>query len=161
MKESCDFVEMNVPAKPEYVGVVRLSVSGIANRVGFSYDEIEDIKVAVSEACTNAVNHAYQQDDEGKMKVGFSIYDDRLEIMVIDRGKSFDFDTVRRDLGPFGKNVAVEKMSEGGLGLFLIEALMDKVEISGDSGVIVLMTKYLQKGEVGSSADTISATQRP
>lgn len=150
---------MTLPAKPEYVGVVRLTVSGIANRMGFSYDEIEDIKVAVSEACTNAVNHAYNQEDDGKMTVGFGMCEDRLEIMVVDRGKSFDLETIRGDVGPFNNDVAVDQMTEGGLGLFLIETLMDKVEISGKSGVIVLMTKYIRKDEVEPGADTISATQ--
>ncbi|HEX6923454.1 MAG TPA: ATP-binding protein, partial [Bacillales bacterium] len=63
MRETTDFTEMTVPAQPEYVGVVRLTASGVANRAGFTYDEIEDIKVAVSEACTNAVNHAYKHEE--------------------------------------------------------------------------------------------------
>lgn len=160
MKGTSEFIEMTLPAKPEYVGVVRLTASGISNRVGFSYDEIEDIKVAVSEACTNAVNHAYKQEDGGKMTVGFGICEDRLEIMVVDRGKSFDLETIRNDVGPFKNDISVDQMAEGGLGLFLIETLMDKVEINGESGVIVLMTKYIRKDEVGPGADTISATQR-
>lgn len=159
MKGTSEFIEMTLPAKPEYVGVVRLTASGISNRVGFSYDEIEDIKVAVSEACTNAVNHAYKQEDGGKMTVGFGICEDRLEIMVVDRGKSFDLETIRNDVGPFKNDISVDQMAEGGLGLFLIETLMDKVEINGESGVIVLMTKYIRKDEVGPGADTISATQ--
>ncbi|HEX7065521.1 MAG TPA: anti-sigma B factor RsbW [Bacillales bacterium] len=161
MKGTSDFTEMTVPAKPEYVGIVRLTASGVANRVGFSYDEIEDIKVAVSEACTNAVDHAYKNQEEGKVTIGFGVYEDRLEIMVVDRGKSFDFETVRNNVGPFEGDVFVEQLNEGGLGLFLIETLMDKVEISGESGVIVLMTKYIQKNGVKSGAEKIPATKRP
>jgi serine/threonine-protein kinase RsbW len=159
MKNASDFIEMTVPAEAEYVGVVRLTSSGIANRIGFSYDEIEDIKVAVSEACTNAVNHAYRQEEEGKITVGFGVYEDRLEIMVVDRGQSFDFSVIHDQVGPFSGDLPVENMSEGGLGLFLIETLMDKVEISGESGVIVLMTKYIQKDEVEPGADKISASE--
>ncbi|MCG4775201.1 ATP-binding protein, partial [Lawsonibacter sp. DFI.5.51] len=59
---------MTFPAKPEYVGVVRLVVSGIANRMGYTYDEIEDIKIAVSEACGNAVQHAYDDHQDGEVK---------------------------------------------------------------------------------------------
>ncbi|HET7615539.1 MAG TPA: anti-sigma B factor RsbW [Bacillales bacterium] len=161
MKGASDFTEMTVPAKPEYVGVVRLTASGVANRVGFTYDEIEDIKVAVSEACTNAVDHAYKNQNEGKVTIGFGVYEDRLEIMVVDRGRSFDFETVRDNVGPFEGEVFVEQLNEGGLGLFLIETLMDKVEISGESGVIVLMTKYIQKDGVKSGGEKISATKRP
>ncbi|HET7579589.1 MAG TPA: anti-sigma B factor RsbW [Bacillales bacterium] len=161
MKGTSDFTEMTVPAKAEYVGVVRLTASGVANRIGFTYDEIEDIKVAVSEACTNAVNHAYKDETEGKVTVGFGVYEDRLEIMVVDRGRSFDFEKVRDKVGPFEGEVFVEQLNEGGLGLFLIETLMDKVEISGESGVIVLMTKYIQKDGVKSGAEKIPATKKP
>lgn len=156
-----DFMEMVVPAKPEYVGVVRLTASGVANRMGYSFDDIEDIKVAVSEACTNVVNHAYQNGENGKITIGFAIYEKRLEIMVADRGQSFDVGQIRQKGKPFDKDVAIEKMNEGGLGLFLIETLMDKVEIRSDSGVVVLMTKFLQGGEVRQSADAVSSKQQP
>ena len=56
-----DYIEMKIPAKPDYLGVIRLTLSGIANRMGYTYEEIEDIKIALSEACTNAVQHAYSR----------------------------------------------------------------------------------------------------
>jgi serine/threonine-protein kinase RsbW len=83
-----DYIEMKIPAKPEYIGVIRLTLSGIANRIGYTYEEIEDIKIAVSEACTNAVQHAYSKDENGEVIVGFGIYEDKLELMVVDNGKS-------------------------------------------------------------------------
>ncbi|SEB18432.1 serine/threonine-protein kinase RsbW [Thalassobacillus cyri] len=157
--EPFDFVEVKVPAKPEYVGVVRLSTSGIANRMGFSYEDIEDLKVAISEAITNAVKHAYKETDEGEITIGFGVYSDRLEIMVADHGGSFDLSNVKKDIGPYQQNDAIEDLREGGFGLFLIDALMDKVEISSRYGVIVLMTKYLSENEVGQDGDQISTTQ--
>ena len=60
MREAFDYIEMKIPAKPEYVGVIRLTLSGIASRMGFTYDLIEDLKIAASEAITNAVQHAYK-----------------------------------------------------------------------------------------------------
>lgn len=60
MNESVDLIEMKIPAKPEYVGIIRLTLSGVASRMGYVYEEIEDLKIAVSEACTNAVQHAYK-----------------------------------------------------------------------------------------------------
>ncbi|EIT87431.1 serine-protein kinase RsbW [Fictibacillus macauensis ZFHKF-1] len=154
MNKASDFIELTLPAKADYVGVVRLTISGVANRMGFSFDEIEDIKIAVSEACTNAVNHAYKGAEEGQIRIGCGVYDNRLEIMVVDRGKSFDYDTLNQ-LGPVnGKSI--DQLNEGGLGLFLIESLMDKVEISGDEGVIVMMTKYLHRDEVEENVDRTS-----
>lgn len=145
--ESFDFIEMKFPAKSDYVGVVRLSVSGIANRMGFSYEDIEDIKVAISEAITNAVSHAY--DDEGEVTICFGIYQNRLEIMVADHGGSFNLNDIKDKIGPYRQTESIESLREGGFGLFLINALMDKVEINNDYGVIVLMTKYLIETGVG------------
>ncbi|TRM11373.1 anti-sigma B factor RsbW [Lentibacillus cibarius] len=157
--EDFDFIEMKVPAKAEYVGIVRLSISGIANRIGFTYEDIEDLKVAVSEAITNAVEHAYSEEDGGEVSIGFGVYDDRLEIMVADHGGSFDLNEVKGGIGPYEGLESIENLREGGFGLFLIDTLMDRVEINNTFGVIVLMTKYLHETEVGLDDDRISTTQ--
>lgn len=156
MNQPFDYVEMKIPAKPEFVGVIRLTLSGIANRIGFSYDEIEDLKIAVSEACTNAVQHAYHVKESGKVVVGFALYKNRLEIVVADQGQSFDFKQERKKIGPYKKNESVEYMREGGLGLYLIETLMDEVRIHQNDGVKVFMTKYLEGEKVETDAETIS-----
>lgn len=148
MKEQHDLIEMKIPAKAEYIGVIRLTVSGLASRVGFSYDDIEDLKVAVSEAATNAVNHAYSDGEEGEVALAFSIYEDRLEIVVADNGKSFDAEEARLRLGPYDGSKPIATLTEGGLGLFLIDTLMDEVQISNSAGVVVRMTKYLQRDGV-------------
>ncbi|UJL47052.1 anti-sigma B factor RsbW [Virgibacillus sp. NKC19-16] len=159
MEEKFDFIEMKVPAKAEYVGVIRLSISGVASRMGFSYEDIEDLKIAVSEAITNAVTHAYENAEEGEVTLGFGVYEDRLEVMVADYGDSFKLSEVKQDIGPYKNTESVENLREGGFGLFLINALMDKVEINNDNGVIVLMTKYLNETEVGLDDDQISTRQ--
>ncbi|MBA2176803.1 anti-sigma B factor RsbW [Halobacillus locisalis] len=159
MMESFDFVEVKVPAKAEYIGVVRLSISGIANRMGFTFEDIEDLKVAISEAITNAVKHAYKETGEGEITIGFGVYDNRLEVMVADHGGSFNLGEVKEDIGPYKQDDDIEELREGGFGLFLIDALMDKVEINSKYGVIVLMTKYLHETEVGQDGDQISTSQ--
>ncbi|MUK89709.1 anti-sigma B factor RsbW [Ornithinibacillus sp. L9] len=157
--EAFDFIEMKVPAKEEYVGVVRLSISGIANRMGFTYEDIEDLKVAISEAVTNAVTHAYEANEEGEVTIGFGIYESRLEVMVADHGGSFNLSEVKNGIGPYENNESIENLREGGFGLFLMQALMDKVEIKNDSGVIVLMTKYIDEIGVGFDDDHVSTTK--
>lgn len=156
MKQGYDYVEMKVPAKPEYIGIVRLTLSGIASRMGFLYEDIEDLKVAVSEACTNAVQHAYKDDTRGEVVIGFGLYHDRLEMMVADNGNSADLEQIRRDLGPYEEHHNVEFLREGGLGLYLIETLMDKVIIHQNQGVTVFMTKFLEREQVEADAETIS-----
>ncbi|MFC0274443.1 anti-sigma B factor RsbW [Metabacillus herbersteinensis] len=155
MKQLVDYIEMKIPAKPEYVGIIRLTLSGIASRMGYAYDEIEDLKIATSEACTNAVQHAYKKTEGGEVVVGFGLYEDRLEVMVADSGKSFNFEQTKSELGPYSASSDLDEVSEGGLGLFLMETLMDEVRVLLNSGVTVFMTKYLN-GERIDHGTTIS-----
>lgn len=146
-----DFIEMKVPAKAEYVGVVRLTISGIASRMGFTYEDIEDMKIAISEAVTNVVEHAYENEQQGELRIGFGVYENKIEMMVADRGESFNFNEVKDRIGPMtvmSEIKPVTQMREGGFGLYLINALMDKVEIDNEEGVVVLMTKYLEEDGV-------------
>lgn len=143
MEKTYDYVEMRFPAAAEYVGLVRLTLSGILNRVGASYDDIEDTKIAVSEAVTNAVKHAYKGDVKGDVLVGYVIFEDKVEVIVSDSGTSFDYERTKSELGPYQENENIDFIREGGLGLFLIESLMDEVNVKKDSGVTISMTKYI------------------
>jgi serine/threonine-protein kinase RsbW len=142
-----DLVELTIPAKAEFVGVARLLVSGVANRLQFTYNEIEDMKVAVAEACTNAVNHAYE-DNNGTISLTCKTYGDKIEICVRDSGQSFDVDCITSKMGPIEQGESVEELAEGGLGLFLIETLMDEVQIKCNNGISITMTKYKNKDGV-------------
>lgn len=157
MARSSELIEMKVPARPEYVGVVRLTVSGIANRLGYTYDDIEDIKIAIAEACTNVVNHAYPDGNEqDSMHITFAVHEDRMELIVADQGGAVDINQLSKGRGPVTKEQPVEDLKEGGLGLFLIETLMDEVEIRGESGVMIIMTKFLHRDEVEPYVNTAS-----
>lgn len=156
MNQLFDYIEIKVPAKAEFVNVIRLTLSGIASRMGFLYDDIEDLKIAVSEASTNAVQHAYKEDEQGEVIVGFGLYDNRLEVMVADNGKSFDFLSARQGIGRYDQTDSVEYLREGGLGLYLIESLMDEVRIHNKEGVTVFMIKYLEGERVEMNAKAIS-----
>ncbi|MBA9029236.1 anti-sigma B factor RsbW [Peribacillus huizhouensis] len=156
MSQAYEYIEMKIPAKPNFIGVIWLTLSGIASRMGFTYDEIEDLKIATSEACTNAVQHAYKGQDHGQVKISFGLYEDRLEVMVSDSGKSCNFDEVRQGLGPYKNEHEVEFLREGGLGLYLIETLMDEVKIHQHEGVTVFMTKFVEGERVEMDAKTLS-----
>lgn len=129
-----DVISMNVPCKPEYVGVVRLTVSSIANRIGFNIEEIEDIKVSVAEACTNAIRHSRNNEFDVKFEVGT----DRICVVVKDDGKGFQKDSLEEP------NLEDPK-EEGGLGIFIIRSLMDEVDFSSKPGrgTEMRMIKYL------------------
>ena len=125
-------VKMEVQALPENISVVRLTASGLASKMGFDLEAIEDIKVCISEACTNAIRHS----DEKIFHVEFSVFEDNINIKVYDNGKGYDVSSVPEP--DFGDP------KENGLGLFIIKTLMDEVEItSDDSGTCICMVKYI------------------
>jgi serine/threonine-protein kinase RsbW len=152
-----DYIEIRVPAKAQYVGVARLTISGLASRIGFTYDEIEDLKIASSEAITNAVQHAYREDEDGEVVVGCALYVEKIEIMVADHGKSFNFEETKKCVGPYNEEEEVKFLREGGLGLYLMETLMDEVKVHHGEGVTVFMTKYLGGERVDEDVETISS----
>ena len=126
-------IKMEISSNPEYVSVISLTTSGIANKVGFCIDDIEDLKVAISEACTNAIKHSL----DDKFIVIYSIIENGLTIEVIDNGKGYDRNSVSEP--------NINDLKEGGMGLFIIESLMDEVTVESQEGkgTSIKMTKYL------------------
>ena len=126
-------IKMEIASNPQYVSVIRLTTSGIANKIGFRLEDIEDIKVAVSEACTNAIKHSL----DNKFSVEYTIFENGLTITIIDSGKGYDVDSI--DVPN------LEEPKESGLGLFIIQSLMDELEIKSNInyGTVIKMTKYL------------------
>ncbi len=121
-------IELKLPAKDEYMNVVRLSIAGIGERMNFSVDDIEDIKVAVGEACINSIRHGYQEkaSEENLIHIRFLIHPKKLEIVIKDNGKGFDTRNVDEYLGKPGD----EKTEGVGLGVQLIKTLMGEVKYS-------------------------------
>lgn len=150
-----DVIELKIPGVPDYLGVARLTVSGVANRMGFSFEEIEDIKLAVGEACSNAVKHAYRA-AEGVIQLVCQVHPDRLVIVVSDQGKGLESEPVLDQLSPLCAGIDIEEVEEGGLGLYVIHALMDEVDIRTGHGVSVTMTKYVRRDGVAGDDRTIS-----
>lgn len=151
-----DYIEIRVPAKSQYASVIRLTVSGLAVRVGFTYDEIEDLKIATGEAVTNVVHHAYSANEEGEIVIGCALYNNKIEIMVADYGNSFNFDEIKSKIGPYNENDNIAMLREGGLGLYLMETLMDEVKLNNEGGVTVFMTKYVTGEQVVENVETIT-----
>lgn len=134
-------INLAIPAQAEYIDVVRLTLFGIANKAGFSYEDIEDMKVAVSEACSNAVLYAYDYHC-GPIKVTFELERDRISIMIKDYGnKSVDLEHLYPPASFHNK--ALSEIGPRGLGIFLMQALMDNVEIRTNFGTEVILTKRI------------------
>jgi serine/threonine-protein kinase RsbW len=127
-------VELRIPAVPEWVGVARLAAAGIASRLDFSIEDLEDLKLAVAEAC----NCCIQNGGSGDVRIACELHTDRI-IILVERA------------GALGKAIAQpptagDDADLGGLGVFLIRALMDDVTyVSDSSGTKLTLIKFLGK----------------
>ena len=145
MESKSKQVFIRIPAEAEYMDVVRLTLYGIASRVGFGYEEIEDMKVAVSEACNNAILHAYKEGEPGMIDLEFTQTADGLTIQVKDEGASFDYEEKIGRAKPL-HNKELDEVELGGLGLYLMQVLMDDLKVNSGQGTEVVLTKYLKQG---------------
>jgi serine/threonine-protein kinase RsbW len=120
---------------------------GVARRMGFSPDRVEDIRTAVAEATTNAIEHGNGSDTSRTVRIVLAPALARLEIDVRDDGRApFDQPEGRPSLE---RKLAGEQSARG-WGTFLIKSLVDEVEfISTDDGNVVRMVIRLQRDEDG------------
>lgn len=122
-----DTVSVLVPSKPEYVSVVRLTASGIASRMGFDIDDIEDIKVSISEVINRMIDKRISFDG---IKINFHLYSDLIRIDFRLSGSS------PRD---------IFESEEGNFALEIIRSLMDEVNLNWDDGASLSMIKKLER----------------
>ena len=136
-----DVVELIVPNERKYLHVVRLAVSGVASREGFSVEQIEDIKLAVGEACSNAMEHAYEAGDkDATIRVRCRVEPGQFIVEVIDGGRGFSLDDVIID-------PSAPPPTERGLGLFLVSSSVDRLDIdtAPGAGTKVTMVKRVRQ----------------
>lgn len=152
MAKACvdkDSVELKVPCKPEYVRTVRALIEDLAESVPLSPEATEEVKVAASEAVANIVRHAYRGQSEAEpILIRCSTNCGKLTVEVIDRGIGFKVPSATTVPQP-------DPSREGGLGIFLIRGLMDKVDYwsQPNLGTRIRMTK------IGWDADTLGSSQ--
>jgi len=116
-------VELKIPSELGYEKVAREAVATVAKRLGFSDDRIADIKLAVAEACTNAMTHGSPPDSLTKIVVILTADEQKLEILVKDAG--FGSPPTEVTVPDIHKMVAGEAKL-GGMGLYIIHELVDK-----------------------------------
>ena len=118
-----DNIYLNIPCKPDYISLVRLTTSAIAYNLKLNIDEIEDIKVCIGEACVNVIN----QNNKDEIAIQFEVEEDKLAIMVNDVIDNVESDT--------------EGFKEEELGLLIIKSLMDEVTFTEQG---IKMVKYIE-----------------
>jgi serine/threonine-protein kinase RsbW len=129
-------LELKLPARAENVAVVRHAFGGFAEALSVDEQTLADIKLAITEACTNVVIHAYDDDQDGSLEVDASIDRRRLTVVIRDRGRG----------------IVPRPDSPGlGLGLPLIATLAETLELGRDHAehTEVRMTFALDQNDEG------------
>jgi anti-sigma regulatory factor (Ser/Thr protein kinase) len=138
-------VVLNIPADPASLFLVRGLVERLAQRMDFPKPEADRLVLAVDEACSNIIRHAYDYMPEGRIVLTFRVDPGFLEIEVRDFGKCSDPSAFKsRDLSD---------IRPGGLGLHFIKAAMDTVEYQAPEGggMLLRMVKLRTVREDASS----------
>jgi len=142
-----EVLELEIPARPEFVALVRLVVSSVASsRRVLAEERIDDVKLAVSEACTNAIEAHSDVETDDHVVVRLFEGDDRLDVVIDDRGTGFDPES----LPEHPPVTDPERLNfERGLGIPLIRTLVDEVDFdSGADGTSVRLTVYCGRAKI-------------
>jgi serine/threonine-protein kinase RsbW len=118
-------VRLTIPARAEYITLCRLALTGIARVRTLSEELLADLKLALTEAASNSVRHAYAGAGVGVVEISYELLPDKLVIEVTDEGGGFD---------PAEFEGSADELSEGGLGIAIIRAIADVVEIGAQPG---------------------------
>jgi serine/threonine-protein kinase RsbW len=131
------------PARFESLEKISQFVVQAAREAGFDESAVYAIELAVDEACSNIIEHAYGGEGRGDIHCSYQIANNSLTIILRDKGRPFD---PNRILEPnFG--APIEELQPRGAGLFLMRKLMDEVkfEFEVDSGNVLTMVKHRGK----------------
>lgn len=135
-------LKLEVPSDPELLGVVRSVVQQLATLTGFSDEECRGITVAVDEAVTNIIRHAYQDRHDQAIGLVCQRHDDRLEFILTDSGLPVDPQRLREK--PLGE------LRGGGLGTHIIQLVIDQVHYERlPEGNRLRLIKYLKHKDAG------------
>jgi serine/threonine-protein kinase RsbW len=139
-REESHRIELKIPASSQWVRVARLAVAGVASRLPFGVNEIEDIKLALTEAVNNAIAHAPRTNaDATCISIVLETNSHGLWVSVRDEGR------VLEGLPSESKPRENGGLPDGGMGLVLIRSLMDEVEhqSGADADTVVRMFKRI------------------
>ncbi|QQS37349.1 MAG: ATP-binding protein [Ignavibacteriales bacterium] len=133
--------ELVVKSKTDNLSKIRDFLFTAAKEIGFTSDAIDNMTLAVDEACTNIIKHAYKSHPDGEIIIRLLYAEGKLTITIIDYGTAFEPDTIPPpDLKKYYQQHRV-----GGLGMYLMKTLMDEVKYVSIPGKYnqVLLSKNL------------------
>jgi serine/threonine-protein kinase RsbW len=122
-------IQLNIPSDLVFERVVRASAAELGTTMGFSAERIEDLKLAVSEAVTNAIEHG-GAGSAALVEVVFALDQEKLEVEIIDRGPGVEtFNTERRVVEEDNLDAGMLR----GFGMYLISELVDQYEVQSSA----------------------------
>jgi serine/threonine-protein kinase RsbW len=132
-------VVLELPSETGALALVRAALRDLARRaddVRLAAGELDEVEIALHEACTNAIRHAHGCDAKKRFRVEMTPREGALEILVRDHGGPFDVDSAAAP--------APEALQEGGYGISIIKSWMDEVTVSREGGgnVLRLVRRY-------------------
>lgn len=134
-------VEVRLPTRMGYEKVAMSTAASVAKLMGFPEDRVEDLKTAVAEACINAIEHGNRLNEKLSVGVVLRAEPDALEVKVIDDGLGIDKKPVKPDID---RKMHGEEDPRG-MGMFLIQALVDEAEwvagLDGKSSYVRLLIR--------------------
>ncbi|MCG8352048.1 MAG: ATP-binding protein [Chloroflexales bacterium] len=137
-------VEVSIPSNPTFERVVRASAAEIGHALGFPRERIEDLKLAVSEAVTNAIEHGNNNEINKLVAVVFALDSDKLEVHITDEGAGLKcFDITRRVV----EDHNLESGMLRGFGMYLISTLVDDYEVNSSHTGTILTLRLYRKGK--------------
>lgn len=117
-------INLTIPAKAEYIALGRLALTGLQRVHEFPEEVLADLKLALTEACSNSIRHAYGS-DQGIVELVYVLENDTLTVEIRDEGRGFE---------PPSNLEELDEFAEGGLGIAIIRAIVDELEISEKAG---------------------------
>ena len=122
--------QLTIPASTNFLAEVRNFVELHAKEHGFTETDIHDVRLAVDEAVTNIIKHAYNFDDSKEIEVEMEFNEEELHVSLSDTGKNFELKSLKQpDIREYAK-----QKKRGGMGLYLIHTLMDEVKYQRKNG---------------------------
>jgi len=133
-------LELKIPSNTKYLSVARDFISDAAHKFGFDEETVNKIVLAVDEACSNIIKHAYHYAEDKSIELSIFAKNNTFEIVIIDHGDSFNPATIKPPQIPD----YIQHYNKGGLGMYLMRSLVDKIEYDMDPGNknLVRLVKY-------------------
>ncbi|HDP97941.1 MAG TPA: ATP-binding protein [bacterium] len=134
-----DTIEIVIPAKPQFLKIIRSAVNSICEIRKFCREDMNNVILAVDEACSNIIKHAYGKPTNQPIQATIKICDDRFEIHLRDYGKKADSNKI--------KPRQLDDLRPGGLGVHFIKSVMDEVvyDNTPDKGNLLKLVKIIAK----------------